>query len=86
VLLTLVIGGIVGWLASLLMKTDGRRWLLASIVLGAVGSLVGGVMANALGLGSAAPLGGVFIAMGGAAALIAVFLVLGVFDRRAPAR
>jgi len=86
VLLTLVIGGFVGWLASILMKTDGRRWLLASIVLGAVGSLLGGEISNALGLDSVAPLFGVFMAMGGAAALIAVFLVLGVFDRGAPAR
>jgi uncharacterized membrane protein YeaQ/YmgE (transglycosylase-associated protein family) len=86
VLLTLVIGGIVGWLASILMKTDGRMGLLASIVVGAVGSVLGGVISNALGLGRTAPLGSVFVAMGGAAALIAGFLVLGVFDRRAPAR
>ena len=85
-LLTVVVGGIVGWLASILMKTDARMGLLSSVVVGAVGSVLGSVVSNALRLGSAAPLSGVFIAMGGAAALIAVFLVLGVFDRRAPAR
>ena len=85
-LLTLAIGGIVGWLASILMKTDARMGLLANIVVGAVGSFLGGVIANALGLGSAPPLGGIFIAMGGAAALIAIFFVLRVLDRRAAAR
>jgi uncharacterized membrane protein YeaQ/YmgE (transglycosylase-associated protein family) len=85
-IVTLVVGGIVGWLASLLMKTDGQMGIAANVVVGIVGSFLGGVIANAAGLGTAEPLGHLVIAIGGAAAFIALLLVLGVFDRFAPAR
>ena len=85
-IVTLVIGGLVGWLASIFMKTDARMGIVANVVVGVVGSFLGGVIANALGLGSAEPLGGLVIAIGGAVALLALLLLLGVFDRFVPAR
>jgi uncharacterized membrane protein YeaQ/YmgE (transglycosylase-associated protein family) len=85
-IVTLVVGGIVGWLASVLMKTDGRMGIAANVVVGIVGSFLGGVLANAMGLGTADPLGALVIAIGGAVALLALLLVLGVFDRFVPAR
>lgn len=36
----LVIGGVVGWLASLVMRTDGQQGLLLNIVVGIVGSVI----------------------------------------------
>jgi uncharacterized membrane protein YeaQ/YmgE (transglycosylase-associated protein family) len=85
-IVTLVVGGIVGWLASLLMNTDAQMGIVANVVVGVVGAFLGPLIMNALGLGSADPLAGVVIAMGGAAALIALLLVLGVFDRVVPVR
>ena len=85
-IVTLVIGGLVGWLASLFMKTDGQMGIAANVVVGIVGSFAGGVIANALGLGTTDPLGGLVISIGGAVALIALLLLLGVFDRFVPAR
>ncbi len=85
-IVTLVIGGIVGWLASLLMKTDGQMGIVANVAVGIAGSFLGGLIANAVGLSSAEPLGGLVIAIGGAVAFIALLLVLGFFDRFAPAR
>ena len=85
-MVTLFVGGLVGWLASIFMKTDAQMGILANVVVGVVGSFLGGVIANALGLGTADPLGGLVIAIGGAVALIALLLVLGVFDRFVPAR
>lgn len=85
-IVTLVIGGIVGWLASILMKTDGQMGIVANVAVGVAGSFLGGLIANAVGLSSAEPLGGLVIAIGGAAALIALLLVLGFFDRFVPAR
>ncbi len=38
----LIIGGIIGWLASLVMKTDGQQGILLNIVVGIVGSFLGG--------------------------------------------
>lgn len=85
-IVTLVVGGIVGWLASILMKTDGRMGIVANVAVGIAGSFLGGLIANAVGLGTVDPLGGLVTAIGGAVALIALLLVLGFFDRFAPAR
>jgi uncharacterized membrane protein YeaQ/YmgE (transglycosylase-associated protein family) len=38
----LVAGGVVGWLASLSMKTDAKQGVLIDIVIGAAGAFVGG--------------------------------------------
>lgn len=38
----IIFGGIVGWLASLLMRTDQQQGILANIVVGILGSLIGG--------------------------------------------
>jgi uncharacterized membrane protein YeaQ/YmgE (transglycosylase-associated protein family) len=40
----LIIGGIVGWLASLIMRTDGQQGLLLNIVVGIVGAFLGGLI------------------------------------------
>jgi uncharacterized membrane protein YeaQ/YmgE (transglycosylase-associated protein family) len=85
-IVTLVIGGLVGWIASLFMKTDGRMGIVANVVVGIVGAFLGGMIASALGLGTTDPLGGLVISIGGAVALIALLLLLGVFDRFVPAR
>jgi uncharacterized membrane protein YeaQ/YmgE (transglycosylase-associated protein family) len=41
-LVWLVIGGVVGWLASIVMRTDGQQGLLLNIVVGIVGAFIGG--------------------------------------------
>ena len=38
----LVIGGVVGWLASLVMRTDAQQGILLNIVVGIVGAFIGG--------------------------------------------
>jgi uncharacterized membrane protein YeaQ/YmgE (transglycosylase-associated protein family) len=38
----LIIGGIIGWLASLLMRTDGQQGLILNVVVGIVGAMIGG--------------------------------------------
>ena len=40
----LVIGGIVGWLASVVTRTDNQQLILANIVLGVIGSYLGGAL------------------------------------------
>ena len=85
-IVTLVIGGLVGWLASIFMKVEAPMGILANVAVGLVGSFLGGVIAGALGLGSVEPLGGLVISIGGAVALIALLLLLGIFDRFVPAR
>ena len=38
----LVIGGVIGWIASLIMKTDGQQGLFLNVIVGIVGAMVGG--------------------------------------------
>ncbi len=38
----LIMGGIIGWLASIVMKTDANQGILLNIVVGVVGAIVGG--------------------------------------------
>ncbi|MEP7056176.1 MAG: GlsB/YeaQ/YmgE family stress response membrane protein [Caldimonas sp.] len=38
----LIIGGVVGWLASLIMKTDGQQGIVLNVVVGIVGAFLAG--------------------------------------------
>jgi uncharacterized membrane protein YeaQ/YmgE (transglycosylase-associated protein family) len=38
----LVIGGLIGWVASLIMRTDSRQGLFLNVVVGIVGAVLGG--------------------------------------------
>lgn len=46
-LIFLVFGALVGWLASLLLKTNSQQGLIGDIILGILGSMVGGYVMNA---------------------------------------
>lgn len=49
----IVVGGIIGWLASLIMKTDAEQGLILNIVVGIVGALLGGwLLAPLFGTGT----------------------------------
>lgn len=38
----LVVGGLIGWVASLVMKTDGQQGLFLNVVVGIIGAMLGG--------------------------------------------
>src|ERR1044071_5575889 len=48
ILVWLVIGGVIGWLASLVMRTDGQQGILLNIVVGIIGALLGGWLISPL--------------------------------------
>lgn len=53
IIIWLIIGGIVGWLASLIMRTDAQQGLILNIVVGIVGAFIGGwLIGPLLGAGS----------------------------------
>jgi uncharacterized membrane protein YeaQ/YmgE (transglycosylase-associated protein family) len=52
-ILWIVIGGILGWLASLVMKTDAQQGMMLNVVVGIVGALLAGwVLTPMLGIGT----------------------------------
>jgi uncharacterized membrane protein YeaQ/YmgE (transglycosylase-associated protein family) len=50
-ILWLLFGALVGWLASLVMRTDAQQGALLNIVVGIVGAFLGGLLFNLLGIG-----------------------------------
>ena len=41
-LIWIIVGAVIGWIASLIMKTNGRQGLIADIIVGIVGAFIGG--------------------------------------------
>lgn len=78
ILVQLIVGGIIGWLASILMKTNAQMGLIANVVVGIIGAGVGGWLAGQLALGGGAAMSWV-MAVVGAAILISLLKVIGVF-------
>jgi uncharacterized membrane protein YeaQ/YmgE (transglycosylase-associated protein family) len=53
IIVWLIIGGVIGWLASLVMRTDAQQDVLLNVVVGIVGAMLGGwLLAPLLGAGS----------------------------------
>ncbi|WP_298577416.1 GlsB/YeaQ/YmgE family stress response membrane protein [uncultured Luteimonas sp.] len=53
IIIWLIVGGIVGWLASIIMKRDGQQGILLNIIVGIIGALIGGwLIGPLLGAGS----------------------------------
>lgn len=40
-ILALIMGGIIGWLASIVMKTDAQQGIFLNIIVGCIGSILG---------------------------------------------
>ena len=66
----IILGGVAGWIASLLM--GGKKVLLRYIILGIVGGCVGNILAGAIGLGARNSLGYIIISVVGACVIILV--------------
>jgi len=49
ILLWILLGGVAGWIASMIMGSDARQGILLNIVVGVVGALIGGWLFSAFG-------------------------------------
>ena len=78
-IVTLVVGGIIGWLASLLMKTSKQMGIVANVVVGIVGSSLGFWLAGLLGIAAYGVIAQWAVAVAGAAVLIYLLKALGLF-------
>jgi uncharacterized membrane protein YeaQ/YmgE (transglycosylase-associated protein family) len=78
-IITLVIGGLIGWVASMAMKTNAQMGLIANVIVGIIGSLLGFWLAGLIGIDATNLVGHYLIAILGAAALIGILKALGVF-------
>ena len=51
IIIWLIVGGIIGWIASMIMKTDGQQGIFLNIVVGIIGAFLGGWIGGMLGIG-----------------------------------
>lgn len=53
ILVWLIVGGVVGWLASIIMRTDAQQGMLLNVVVGIVGALLAGfIISPMVGVGT----------------------------------
>ena len=78
-IITLIVGGIVGWLASILMKTNAQMGIIANVIVGIVGSFLGYWLAGFLGIATTGGIVRWVVAVLGAVLLIAILKGLKVF-------
>lgn len=76
IIVWLIVGGVVGWLASIIMRTDAQQGLLLNIVVGIVGALLAGfIISPMLGIGTineGVSLATFLVSLGGAIVLLAI--------------
>ncbi len=73
----LIVGGLIGWLASMLMKTNDQQGMLLNVVVGIIGAMLGGWFISPLvGVGTINQanfsLPALLVSLAGAALLLAV--------------
>ncbi len=69
-IILLIVGGVIGWLASIVMRTDGQQGMILNVVVGIVGAMLASFVVTPL-------IGGASITAGGglnATSLIVSFL------------
>lgn len=74
IILWLLFGAVVGWLASILMNKNANMGLIANIVVGLIGSALGMWLMEIFGLGrqNAFSIEGLIVSVGGAVILIVI--------------
>ena len=80
-IISLIIGGIVGWLASIVMKTNAQMGCLANVVVGVGGSMLGYWIVGLLGFAAMGGIARFMVALGGAVLLIFILGKLGIFRK-----
>lgn len=73
----LVVGGVIGWIASMIMRTDAQQGMLLNVVVGIVGALLGGwLISPLLGVGTINQnnfsIGALLVSLVGAVILLAI--------------
>ena len=53
IILWLIIGGVIGWIASMIMRTDAQQGIFLNIIVGIVGAFIGGLILSGGSINSA---------------------------------
>ena len=72
IIVWLVVGGVVGWLASLVMRTDAQQGILLNLVVGIVGAFIAGLVLGGGSINQGITLESFLYSLLGAVVLLAV--------------
>lgn len=78
-LLILVVGGVIGWLASVLMRTDAQQGIFLNVVVGVVGAVLAGFVITPL-IGGAPITSGSFDILSLFASLLGAIVLLAIVN------
>lgn len=73
IILWLLFGALIGWLASLIMKTDAQQGALLNIVVGIVGAMIGGFLFRRNVPANFFDIGSILTALIGAVVLLGIY-------------
>jgi uncharacterized membrane protein YeaQ/YmgE (transglycosylase-associated protein family) len=75
----LIVGGLIGWVASMIMRTDGQQGIFLNIVVGIVGALLAGFIVTPL-IGGAPITSGVLSLQSILVSLVGAVLLLAIIN------
>lgn len=78
-IILLIVGGIVGWLASLIMRTDGQQGIVLNVVVGIIGALIAGFLITPL-IGGAPITSGVISIQSVLVSLVGAVILLAIIN------
>ena len=76
-IIAIIVGGVAGWLASLVMNRDASMGIFWNVVVGIIGSVVGNVLAGFVGLGGSIQ---EFSIQGFVIAIVGAIVLLGIVN------
>lgn len=79
-IIAIIMGGVIGWLASIVMRTDAQQGIFLNIIVGCVGSFLGRFLFGMFGLGGGHLRGNAFDPMTLLAAFVGAVVLLGIVN------
>ena len=77
-IIAIIIGGIIGWLAGMIMKVESQMGIIANIIVGIVGSGLGHFLVGVIGLAAYGAIARLAVGVGGAVLLIVILRATGI--------
>ncbi len=72
IIIWLIVGGVCGWLASIIMRTDAQQGIFLNIIVGIVGAFIAGLIINGGSLNDQITIGSFLWSLVGAVVLLAI--------------
>ena len=68
----LIIGGVIGWIASMIMRTDAQQGIFLNIIVGIIGAFIGGLVITGGSINDDISLTSILVSLLGAVVLLAI--------------